>query len=334
MEESLKGAMLEAGKHRWLDRALLRKTNFCDTHPALRDRVAFLNELARLPEAPLPSAADCYLGSTLNARLSFWDRQWTRHVSLAWAEKHKELRKNASRLEQLQERAALDADEQWEIASLTEALEGGDAAIPLIRVMIERNPAHVTALFNLGRLLVQRDDEEGIAYLEEAMKRDRKAILPACDWIARFWEDRGQPEKARAYWTQLEARGELMEKNAEERRRLSAKDTFLPHELSPAELEPILQRITGDSDIEAAYLVRKALKARMEDPLPLVLALLPRHAWYALDAHQTNHELQTRMAAKAPLPSAGIVVVLSSAQSALLRKIRKAPGAEIYRRGK
>jgi Zn-dependent protease with chaperone function len=335
MEESLERAMLEAGERRWLDRALLRQTNSYDTHPALKDRVALLNEAARLPEPPRLSAADCYLGSAfLDPRLSFWDRQWSRDVSPLWAEKHREFKKSRQRLEELRAKAAttaLHGDEEWEIASLTEDLEGPDAAIPLIRAVLEKNPNHVTALFNLGRLLLERDEEEGVACLENAMRRDKKAILLACDWIALFWEDRGLPEKARAYWSLSDARGELMERNAEEKSQVNRRNTFLPHGLSIDKVEPILRRVREDGDIKTAYLVRKALKARMEDPLPLVLALVPRRRWYTLDAHTANQELQTRIAAKAALPDAGIVITVGAGHGALRRKIRRVPGAEIYR---
>jgi Zn-dependent protease with chaperone function len=337
MKGSLRDAMREAEERRWLDRALLRKTNFFDSHPALRDRVEFLNEQARLPDAPLPSAAERYLGPALGGWLAFWDRQWAKDVSPVWAARHREYRKNAAKLGELREKATtrpLDGDEEWEVASLTEAIDGGDAAIPLIRAVLEKNPGHVTALFNLGRLLLERDDEAGVACLEGAMKRDRKSIIPACDWIARFWEDRGMPEKARGYWTLAEERGELMERNAEEKSHVTSRDSFLPHGLSPHELDAIVGQIKTDREIRAAYLVRKALKARMEDPLPLVLALRPHRAWYALDATLANRELQSLFASKTVLPSAGIVITLGSAHNALLRKIQKVPGAEIYRSGR
>ncbi|HEX5000397.1 MAG TPA: M48 family metalloprotease [Terriglobia bacterium] len=334
MREAFDGASEEANRQGWLERALLRQTSYSDTHPALQDRLGLLQEAARLPDRPAISAADRYLGPLLESQLFAWDRHWSLDVTALWAERRRELLKQSERREALREAAAgraLSGDEEWEMASLTEALEGPEAAVPLIRAILRRNPTHVTALFNLGRILLDQDEEEGVECLEKAMQRDKKAILPACGWIARFWEERGVPEKARPYWGRSDERGELVERNAEEQRQLSSSDTFLSHGLDESELEPIRRRVGQDSEIQAAYLVRKALKARLEDPLPLVLALQPRRPWYSLESSRANRQLQDRVAARITLPYAGVVIALGASQSGLRRKIRRVPGAEIYR---
>ena len=88
-------------KAQLLDRLLQDDTAASDTHPALRDRLAALNQPPRWP-GPVPvAAADYFFGSQKQELAGVLDKQWQETYGRDWTERHNEIRRRRERLAQL-----------------------------------------------------------------------------------------------------------------------------------------------------------------------------------------------------------------------------------------
>jgi Zn-dependent protease with chaperone function len=69
--------------------AMRHRTDYADTHPALKDRLAALKVLPQALTPSLITAAEIWLGSSLKKVLSDFDQTWLRENGPGWAARHK-----------------------------------------------------------------------------------------------------------------------------------------------------------------------------------------------------------------------------------------------------
>lgn len=195
-------------------RAILRRTDYSDTHPALRDRLTALgvndmltdpHVLGQLLCCPVePTAANVFLGAYLPRLTDRLNRRWVEAVARHWEQSHASARHHLARLDELNERVGrgepLNPDAGWERVQLTAELHGSVTAIPLLRDYLATRPDFIPAQFELGRaLLVVEEDDAGIAMIEHAMDGDPAFILRGCEVITGYLKARGRNDEAEAY---------------------------------------------------------------------------------------------------------------------------------------
>jgi Zn-dependent protease with chaperone function len=320
---------------RWLQRALLPRTNFFNTHPSFADRLALLGQSPSLPPKAQNSAAEVFLGSLLGPLTAQWDEEWRKGIADFWKSEYEKFKEQSRRLEELEkkaETAPLEGDEAFERADLVEDVRGPEEAIPLLKAILEGTPEHASALYALGRIYLVQGKLEGLPLLEKVMAKDRNTLVRGSEMIAQFFESRGEPDKARPYWNRAESRGEALEKAHEEKLYLTPKDKFLHHGLPPAQLEALVNQLKSEKDLKAVYLVRKEIRVEEDHQSSLVLGLVPHRPWYLPHSRDADSKLQKRIAKAVALPGSGVVIALGSSQAALRKRIKKVPDAEIYRR--
>src|SRR5690606_26646954 len=129
-----------------------------------------------------------------------------------WGERHRYLNDARARLAALERKSmisSLTEEELWERAQLTAELSSDEAAESFYRAVLERNPQHAGALFRYGQILLDRDDENGVRYLNAAQERDSRAAQAVCALLAGFFRRHGRESEARTYesrwWTLHEA---------------------------------------------------------------------------------------------------------------------------------
>jgi hypothetical protein len=219
--------------------------------------------------------------------------------------------------------------EEWERASLVEDFRDAGAALPLYQRLLEREPGHVSAHFAIGRLLLERGEEAGIGHLEEAMKRDTDAILPACRRAMHWFEARGREEEARAWRTRGETWARTLEESKAERDTLRKSDTFEPHGASEAVLEKLATQLHEHPRVKEAWLVRKAVKHFPERPLYVLGVQLGG----GFNSDETNRALIANLTQSLDLPGEAFVVNLSHGDNAeLARRVRGAAVTSFYAR--
>lgn len=196
-------------------RAQAELTGTADSHPCLSDRLAALGvataDALRVATRPLTvSAAERLLGATRPSLLARVDDEWRDRVCGEWADHYNESQAAKVRLAELDgaaDRGVFDVDALLEHAELVDRFHGGEAALDLYHGVLERDPHNSVASYAVGRALLDRGDEAGLGYLDEAMAAEPKAILPACELAVAFLAERGQEATADVYRARARRRG-------------------------------------------------------------------------------------------------------------------------------
>jgi hypothetical protein len=225
----------------------------------------------------------------------------------------------------------LTEEEGWNRARWTGELKGNEAAIALLQEFLAAHTDHAEANYSLGQILLEQEDEAGIAYLERAMAREPESVLPACQSIFGYLSRNGREAEAKAYRARAEQQWEQMAQARKERSSVTDRDRFEPHGLDAAAVERIRAQLAGLERVAAAYLVRKVVTTFPEKPL-YVLAVTPRHGWAELQPSQVDQLLGQALATGLELPAETLIMLLGQTTGKLGKKLKKMQGAEIYRR--
>jgi Zn-dependent protease with chaperone function len=351
-------------------RVLSRETGYDDTHPSLAERLAALGfqdglgprgtaghlhagdaqgddlshggnglgargghsleEIAPLAE----TAADQYLGDLQRELTGLMESAWNENIAAAWRERHEYANASKRRLAALTVKAAEDEltiDEMWERASLTTEFGTDDEAVPLLRAVVERRPHHAEANFSLGRILIGREDPEGVEHIERAMAAEPDAVAPGCQLLYGFFRERGQAEEAEAYRRRLFSHYDQLEEAGRERESYADGDQLEPHSFDDEQLERLRERLAGYEEVKAAYLARKSLRHFQDRPFH-VLAVVPRLPWHRIRTDDADVKLIQRLITEIEFPSQMCVLVLDRVYRKTAKAVRRMDGALIYER--
>jgi len=342
MVKELQPGMASRDATKWITLALLDRTDNDDTHPCLADRLAALGaELepdsvsARLPEL-LPdsqhTAAQHFFGETLTSLIGQLDTFWKKETAKSWKKHHALLQHQTQRLQDLEmaaNRHALTVEECWKRADLTETLKTDKAAVPLYEDVLARCPTHANANYNLGYILLKRNDASGVPYMETALRQDPGLVISACRHLYGFYQQKGEQKLAEQYRQQLQHHAPRWQLAEQERSRLKYDDRFEPHCLAAEEVQQLTDLLASYADIKAAYLVRKTVSLFPEKPfylLGVVRRLLPGTG----ATHQTNAEFIERLAAEISFSEALQILIFDRPTSAVWQAFQKVRSASIY----
>lgn len=323
-----RGAWRETARER-LERVLKEETEIQDSHPCLRDRIAALGEEPALPE-PLAgeSAADHYLGPALPRLIERLENEWSAAVAPAWQQRYEEAQRQRERLAALEAKSPggpLGAGEALERALLTESLAGEEAALPLYRAVLEIEPENAAASFHLGRLLLGREDPEGVERIETAMARDEDFTLPGLQLLAAFWHSRREEDRARACRERAQPVLSRLQEGQKERDALRASDPLVEHGLPAEAVSALAAQLRQVPEVAAAYLARKETRFT-EQPL-YVLAVRYKGSFFRTRAAQAR--LNQSLADTLQFPGEAFVASLPLLPGPLRRRIRALPGSRI-----
>ena len=219
---AVRGPVPQEEASRQLVRALGWRTGLADTHPSLAERLASLGldvdgDAASAALAAPPtgvSAAERYFPEGGRSLIALLDGRWRESLRERWAAAHEEMKGRAARLAELDDQAAtregqLDPALAWERAELVLDLRGATAAEPLLRDLLRREPEHPFANLALGALLLDRDEEAGLAMVSHSVghpecREEGYALL------IDYFERHGREEEAKRYrhlaWSHEERR--------------------------------------------------------------------------------------------------------------------------------
>jgi Zn-dependent protease with chaperone function len=263
--ESLGERLNESVRQRYLEIARQRRTDHFDTHPALSDRLKAMgmkadDAAARELALPAHSAAELWLGGSLQSIEAEFDQKWQQEASEPWQERHRYLDECRQNLTRLQTQESLTEEERWECIQLTGELSPNQDLIPLLDVLLHQSPDHASALYRRGMLLLEKGDEAGIADLEHVMEKDADATLPSCEAAWRFFLER-DPERAEQYRGRWLARSDYEDSVRAEFQTLPPDAMLAAPELD-AVTEDRISRMVHEhgKHIRRAYLMRRILK--------------------------------------------------------------------------
>lgn len=251
----------------FLKRALQRETDFLDTHPALKDRLAALGVDIGTVVAPdnvaEGGAARALLGEALPVLEREMDEQWSSSVAENWSDQHARLQAMVARRSELEGMLAqgpVEIAEQWEYVQLLEELEADQDLLLHVEAVLARDTEHLPALYMRGRLNLARGNDAGIADIEAAIEADADAILPGCELLWRYFLER-DPERAQGYAARWEQRNDYLTRLHDESNNLPGDAQLVAPEL-PAEATEEIARIVSANSlyIRRAWLLKRVFK--------------------------------------------------------------------------
>jgi len=321
----------------WYRQLLEEETSPYDSHPSLSERIGRLGlepeQVLRLAQSDGgPSAASAFLGTAEPDVVAAVDRAWREGITAGWSARHSEAEQERRHLQELDASGALSADDVLKRAQLTETYRSADEALARYREALEtENDA--PARFSIGRLLLAREDDDGLRWLNESMERDPGAVLPACQVAYGYLREHGRDEEAERYRKRAEGQVNVFEQAAGERESVSVDDRLEPANLPDELLAGLREKVARHDDVGEAYLVRKRTD-HLDDSHPLyVLAIVPksgfRTAWRETD--QEADSLEERVARDISLPGEFVVAKVGR-KSPLAQHLARIDGALLYAR--
>ncbi len=261
-----------------IEKALARKTDYSDTHPCLRERLAEMgyrsdDEIESLileVSRPLSeTAAVRFTSRQLDALLKRVNRNLITRISGKWKRNHQYYQDLTVELNELDRRLdtmPLSQKESLRRAVLISELRSDTESIPHLKSHLQKFPDDVECMFLYGQSLLDSEDPEGVGYLRKAMKLDPRYSVRAIDAIGTF-ESKRQNEGAlstlRDEMYQAQATSDL---SRQEARQFRLTDVFYPHGLDTSEVREIVKQFETRDDIKRVYLARKYLPSMPHKP--------------------------------------------------------------------
>jgi len=220
------------------------------------------------------SAAEVFLDDHLNSTLEHFDHQWAQQNQQGWQERFQYATQARESLAHLREKPEADrtATDWFEIAQKTEEFSADQNPLALYRKVLALDINHVGANFACGRIMLEQHNEDGVALLEMAMA-DYNAIIPACELVYQFWQQRGDNEQAEEYRLKAESQQDEFNQANLERQQISAKDEFQQADIDSALVENIRQSLTSLPKLKNIWLAEKKLQYFPQEKLLVIVFL-------------------------------------------------------------
>lgn len=324
----------------WLAEALKVPTDFHDTHPAVRDRLA---ALGRDPSSPLSVTWDpremtalSLLAPNAEAFLARANVAWAAAATPGWHEQQRRSELLSARLQ------AIPADPvegsegigvEWQRAQVVEQQQGPAAVLPMARRIVARAPEHIPARFMVVRGMLAEGDEGGLLELERLVAREPDLVRAASGLAFPFLWQRGRRAEAERWRERSADREALREKAIAERARYTRRMPLGPHRLGPelvAGLQDALQGIAGADEI---YLARRLVKYAPEIPCYIV-GVVPTLPWHRATSIRKLRALNETVLRAAAWPHETRVIALAIELKGLRATMRKLEGSLLYQRRK
>jgi Zn-dependent protease with chaperone function len=316
----------------WYQRLLTAESDPTDPHPSLAERLARLGSdplraLALAQERDGPSALVRYFPAVRERLVAELNRTWQKSVAAEWADQHREAQVAKDNLARLERADALSVEELLERAQLTETFRDTDAALALYRELVDTEE-DAQARLAIGRLLLAREDDEGLRWLDQAAARDWQIVLLATALAYSYLHERGRDEEAEPYERRLEQQAELLEAAEKERSEVTLDDWLDRPDLPSEQLELVRDAVAAESEVAAAYLVRKHTHHLNDESPFYVLGVVPRSYARATKGDSTGAALAERLADAVPPPLQCLVVTLEK-HNKVTRRLARIEGASL-----
>jgi Zn-dependent protease with chaperone function len=293
--------------------AVAVRTESENTHPALKDRLAALNEYPSLNVRSSPSAARAWFGECYEEILAGFSRDWHDTVRSGWIERHAAAQRSRAQFAALLEKdpATLTQADRWNLATWTQRYAPERDSLLLFEEYARAFPNDREADYTIGQLKLARGDASGLTHLENALSAHR-LVLPACELAYAFLlraDDRSGADR----WRQrAEHQLDAYEAARRERERLTNKDELIPSSLPEAHVLALAQQLRAFERLKGAWVAQKKVTLLPDEPV-LVIAYETRGWRWSRD------KLHARLANEVDWPALTYFVPKSSE----FRRLRK-----------
>jgi Zn-dependent protease with chaperone function len=244
-----------------------------DTHPSYIERIESLCAELPIIKAIQENSIRTIFQAKSDNVIGLCSRAWGQQVKDRWSEHYNQAQKARDRLADLKcafKENSLDLSGRLEMIELIEQIQGIDDAITNLSEMKNDSPDCSEIDYNLGRLLLYKNDKDGIRLLEEVIKKDFQ-LIPACTYeLVNYYCLENDPESAAEYYNLAEEVLETNEEIKSERENILNSDEFIPHDLSHNTILKLIESLSGYKEIEKAYVVIKYTELSYQFPIYVI----------------------------------------------------------------
>jgi hypothetical protein len=189
----------------WLLNSLHTFARDDDTHPSLADRLAALDVPNELPSHAADASALALLSTNQQSLLKWCDDEWLKENGTAWRKKHDAIREARWKLSQYENMPAgeLQAEALWEKSVLLLELGQDHEVIETLRELVAHDDVPAKAHLQLGKMLLEYGDEQGLKNLAAAGQQDSNLLEIAGQIGYGYLMDRGRRGEAQRFWERL-----------------------------------------------------------------------------------------------------------------------------------
>lgn len=243
----------------FLARGLKRKTSVTDTHPSVEDRISALGEKPRTPAPFAVSAAEKYFGEELGNIAATLDREWLANSEPQWKQAYQNALEANKRIQEAEKKEFhnLTFEQKMDYAIAVEFAKGADAAREIFRKLMEDYPDSPIVHFSLGRILLVKNSEDGLAYMKNAIEKDVTLTNPAVSFVSAYLVENGRPDELDSWYGLEEDSESKILKAHKELGIFNVRHNYLPHNIEAEILEKIRNVLIKNGKIKQAYLVKK-----------------------------------------------------------------------------
>lgn len=331
LREPLEGARAEA----WLERALVEWTRDADTHPALAARLEALGVSDPSLPGPVERPASELLGDAREGLVGRVEALWRDEVHNDWGKRHDVLSEEHETLQELDRVTAIGTlPEEERLQRVRLKVRHGDPqeAAALIQSELAESPDDAALHLELGRLRLAVGDAAGaIEPLRRACELRPDLEPEAATALSEAYLLLGERDAGAAALRRADRTKDRLVDADAERSVFAPTDRFLPHSLASVDHRRILNQLSADEDIEAAYLVRKVVRHFPDNPCHL-LAIIGRFEGRALFPGRAARKLMERLERELVLPPGVQLRLLDSGSFHLRKVLEETPEARLFSR--
>jgi hypothetical protein len=199
---------------------------------------------------------------------------------------------------------------------LTDEVGGGEAALAQYRAILADVPDNPVVCYSLGVRLLRSDDDDGIAFIEQAMLRYEEALLPGAELLRDYFARSGRDELARQWHERWLQRAQAIQEAQAEWSDVFQNDVFEPHGLEDARISALCAQLRAIPDLGQAYLVRKRVVHHPERPLMVLAFTVKPWRWRRVGR---SSAVQEAIIKTVDLPHAALIVWMENERYGFLR---------------
>lgn len=254
-----------------IEKQMAVKTHYADTHPSLSDRVKALGVGVQTPAPLSTSAAEVWLGKNNRKVMEYFDREWFNGNGESWKQRYEYVANAKTRLQAFAQTPSSELEDKdlWDYAYWTNEFETGEAALPLFTAFQERYPDDPDTAYQIGMIMLGKDDAAGLDQLRVAMK--------SADLIERvayagydFLKQKDEPEKADAWWQESIRQNEIFVEARNERASVTGHDQFVYPEIDDQLLQQLTTNLKRQKGVGKVWLAQKSVQYFPESPVYIV----------------------------------------------------------------
>lgn len=334
MQAALQSPVKTSLLQRWLDQALMEKTDSEDTHPSLSNRLTTINFTPELPEPLTTTSANFYLKSAVTELSEVLSKQWQTKVNSSWQERYQEAQESQRLYKTLstkRDNKMISHDERWKLAELTERFSSDDQALTIYQEILDHKADDAGAIFAMGRINLANDKVDSCDLINRAIEMDVNYSITGYSLMSDFFAEKGDQQEAHKYHKKALEYAAKVPGVLAERSEISEWDRFLPHELPITEVESVCKEIARYPEIAKCYLVRKKVQYSPDKPL-YVLGIKKHKRWFKKQHTQNDHNdhnLVQLIANNLKIPGEMAILVLNYQSAEIEDNLNEVSGARL-----